>query len=483
MTPPTRAPTDAEAVTREEEERFEEGVRARPPSDAEVAPDPEIGQQVGPYTLLELLGQGGAASVFRAKKGPEGVVVALKVLAAEKLSRPRIVQRFYDEAKTASTVPHPALVQFVEMVEVEAPKRLAYAMEYVAGQPLRARLSSGNPIPLGECIHIAKQICAGVSALHQAGIVHRDLKPENIMLVPSAGAWPVVKILDFGVAKFLSQPADHGRLQKPEAPGTFVGTPRYMAPEQAAGGAIDGRSDLFAIGVMLFEMITGQRPHEGETLKAVVMAKLKGAPRLLMNPDREILPQELADVVDACLKLQPDLRPSDARAVIRILDEAQAVLAAVGPVRLDPTAGVVRAGQKGASGPASPAQPLAREDKNNREVVTLARPEGGSPSPLPPASAPLPAEPPLAEEALRLGRPRVRVLPFAIAMLLVALVIAVLAAVVGLRSDAVYVVPAGDPRPTLVPSGAPTDPTHSATAAPAREHRLPQAVSATIPAG
>lgn len=429
-----------------------------------LAVDPTVGEDVGQYQLLSLLGQGGAASVFRARRKPDGAIVALKVLSAEKLSRTRIVQRFYDEAKTASTVQHATLVEFVELIEEEAPRRLAYAMEYVAGQPLRARLLSGQPIPLTECIHIAKQICAGVNALHQAGIVHRDLKPENIMLIPEPGRPPRVKILDFGVAKFLSQPADQLQLAKPEAPGTFVGTPRYMAPEQAAGGAIDGRSDLFAIGVMLFEMITGQRPHEGDSLKAVVMAKLKGAPRLTMNPDREILPQELADVVDACLKLQPDLRPSDARKVIRILDEAQAVLAAVGPIRLDPAAGVVRTTpQAPADALASPAPALARDDKNNREVVTL---PGREP---PAASVPTISAPPDALAVPTVSAPPVGGLPAERAppsrrwLLLPALAIAVALILTGvwlftMRPPEVYVLPvpevsqSASPLPEVRPS-------------------------------
>ncbi len=459
MAPPTRPENDVQMddVTAEEDRAslVAEGERSAPM----VAVDPVVGEDVGKYQLLSLLGQGGAASVFQAKRRPDGAIVALKVLSAEKLSRPRIVQRFYDEAKTASTVQHATLVEFVELLEEEKPRRLAYAMEYVAGQPLRARLLSGQPIPLVECIHIAKQICAGVNALHQAGIVHRDLKPENIMLIPEPGKPPRVKILDFGVAKFLSQPADQLPLAKPEAPGTFVGTPRYMAPEQAAGGAIDGRSDLFAIGVMLFEMITGQRPHEGDSLKAVVMAKLKGAPRLTMNPDREILPQELADVVDACLKLQPDLRPSDARKVSRILDEAQAVLAAVGPIRLDPAAGVVRTTpQTPADLPASPAPPLARDDRNNREVVTLPGREGPSAASTPTLSAPpdppaLPtvSAPPM-ERAPVASPPRGR-LWLLVPAVTIALALALTAVwLFTMRTPEVYVLPVPEVSKTALPT-------------------------------
>jgi hypothetical protein len=304
------------------------------PAVVPVAPDPQSGDVIGGYALVELLGRGGAALVFRARRRRDDAIVALKVLAADKVSRPRIVQRFLDEAEIASHVRHTAIVEFVELVDVASPRRLAYAMEYVAGQSLRERLQLGTAMPLLEVIHVAKQLAGGLGALHAAGIVHRDLKPENVMLVVERGRPTRVKLLDFGVAKHVSQASDPHTPGKVDTPGTFVGTPRYMAPEQAAGGKVDGRADLFALGVMLFEMVAGQRPHEGDTLKAVVMAKLKGAPRLTMNPDREVLPAELAELVDACLKLQPDARPADTGAVIRVLDEAATVLSIVGTVRM-----------------------------------------------------------------------------------------------------------------------------------------------------
>lgn len=348
--------------------------------------DPSPGDSVAGYELLELLGKGGAALVFSARRKRDGRIAALKVLSAQKLSRQRVVQRFRDEARIASTVKHPSLVELIELVEEASPRRLAYAMEYVRGVSLREKLQQQPVLPLREAIHIARQICLGVDALHQAGIIHRDLKPENIMLVEPADPAqpPQVKILDFGVAKFLGKDTESELPAVVETPGTFVGTPRYMAPEQAAGGPIDARSDLFAVGVMLFEMITGQRPHEGDSLKAVVMAKLRGAPRLTMNPDREILPLELADAVDACLKLQPDLRPGNARTVIRILEDAQTVLAAVGAVRHDPAAGVVRANAVKGAGASLPAPKGAG---HREQILPRSDVRQETPRPVPPASS------------------------------------------------------------------------------------------------
>lgn len=297
----------------------------------DIAPDPNVGEVIKGYELVDLLGKGGAGTVFRAIRIRDGEIVALKVLAAKKLTRSRVVQRFIDEAKTAETVHHECLVRMLEFIEEQKPRRLAYAMEYVKGTSLRSHLKKQKALHLTEAIHIARQMSHGVGALHQAGIIHRDLKPENVMIIPKNAddRTPRVKVLDFGVAKFLT-----GDGLQSDGPGTFVGTPRYMAPEQAAGGKVDPRSDLFAIGVMLFEMITGSRPHDGDTLKSVVMAKLKGAPRIEVNPGKEILPQELSDIVDSCLKLKPAERPDSAEDFDRVLASAYSVLSAVGPIRL-----------------------------------------------------------------------------------------------------------------------------------------------------
>jgi serine/threonine protein kinase len=311
---------------------------ARTPNERRVAPDPEAGQAIGGYDLVQKLGKGGAGSVFRARRRSDGEVVALKVLAAAKTKRARIVQRFFDEVRAASAVVHPGLIRIVDFIEEEEPRRLAYAMEFVDGESLRDRLKRDGAFDLREAIHIGIEVCDALSALHDAGIVHRDLKPENIMLLrPVPGAMPRVKLLDFGVVKFLpvdrTGPSAIVDAGTGERPGTFVGTPRYMAPEQAAGGLVDARADLFAVGVLLFEMITGTCPHEGDSLRDVVMAKLKGAPRITMSPGKEILPQELTEVVDACLQLKPALRPKSARDVAVALREAVAVLFVVGPVK------------------------------------------------------------------------------------------------------------------------------------------------------
>ncbi len=299
-----------------------------------VAPDPSAGDVVAGYALLELLGKGGAGSVFKARREADGEIVALKVLAASKVKRARIVQRFFDEVRAASSVDHPGLIRVFDFIEEEHPRRLAYVMEYVQGEALRARIKREGALDLRTSIQIAIQICDALTSLHEHGIIHRDLKPENILIIDVPGrAEPRVKLLDFGVVKFLPVDRTQPSRTDEEKPGTFVGTPRYMAPEQAAGATVDMRADLFSIGVMLFEMITGRCPHEGDSLRDVVLAKLKGAPRITMNPEKEILPQELTEIVDACLQLKPALRPERAFRVANALREADMVLFAVGPIR------------------------------------------------------------------------------------------------------------------------------------------------------
>jgi serine/threonine-protein kinase len=235
---------------------------------------------------------------------------------------------------------------------------------------------------LREAIGIAAQICDALHALHEGGIIHRDLKPENIMLVAGKEGATVVKLLDFGVVKFL--PLDPtGGSREAEKPGTFVGTPRYMAPEQAAGATVDRRADLFSIGVILFEMITGRCPHEGDSLRDVVLAKLKGAPRITVNREKEVLPQELTELVDACLQLKPALRPGDARGVRDGLREAEFILFAVGPIRL---------GDDGTHKREAPAVPTTTPPK----VEPPPPPPRPSPSPPEPRNPPKRRTPPIA---------------------------------------------------------------------------------------
>lgn len=413
---------------------------ARTPSgpSANVAPDPESGAVVGGYELLEQLGKGGAGSVFRARKIEDGSICALKVLAASKVKRARVVQRFFDEVRAASAVQHPGLIRVLDFIEEEEPRRLAYAMEYLDGESLRDRLKRETTIRLKEAINIAAQICDALHALHEAGIIHRDLKPENIMLAAGDGQVATVKLLDFGVVKFLPIDRTGGSARETEKPGTFVGTPRYMAPEQAAGAVVDRRADLFSIGVILFEMITGRCPHEGDSLRDVVLAKLKGAPRITVNPEKEVLPQELTDLVDACLRLKPPLRPSDARAVASGLREAEMILFAVGPIRLGDDGTHVR---ESGENPVLEEEPPAKEPPVPPPEPVVPQPEATAAMQPPTFGAP----PPNASRSFMTGA------LIAAGMLVAAIVIALVVRGLEEEDDAVLLVPEAPARPAPAP--------------------------------
>ena len=230
--------------------------------------DPMIGQTLKHYEIQEQLGKGGMGVVYRARDTRLGRPVALKVLAPEFTKDADRKSRFFQEAKAASAISHPAIAQVYDFDE--GPEGLFIVMELVEGQTVKA-LIQGRELDLLGSLEIAMQVASGLQKAHEAGIVHRDIKPENVIVTPDGHA----KILDFGLAKLLepTEPtnAPSGEelshmetLAKTQA-GFVLGTLRYMSPEQARGQPIDHRSDIFSLGVVLYEMVTGQQPFDGAT--------------------------------------------------------------------------------------------------------------------------------------------------------------------------------------------------------------------------
>jgi serine/threonine protein kinase len=257
-------------------------------------------EDVGPYHLVSLIGQGGTGDVYLAIDTRLGRKVALKLLSADFSEDADRISRFKQEARATSTLSHPNIVTIFEIGEVE--HRNYIVTEYVEGETLRARLNTAKPT-LKEAVTIATQVVDALGAAHDAGIIHRDIKPEN-MIVRKDG---LVKVLDFGIAKLTgigaSARGDHSTTRT----GVVMGTASYMSPEQARGQKVDHRTDIFSVGVMLYEMLSGGKPFEGETWSDVMAAVLiKEPPRLdLLAPQ---VPPALRRIVERCLEKAPEKR-------------------------------------------------------------------------------------------------------------------------------------------------------------------------------
>ena len=261
------------------------------------------GAQVGRFTIESLIGEGGMGKVYRASDSVLGRSVAIKVTKAQ------FSARFAHEARAISSLNHSTICTLYDV----GPNYLV--MEFVEGPTLAARLKKG-PMPLEAAWKVALQIAAALEAAHQKGIVHRDLKPGNIHIKPDG----TVKILDFGLAKFSDRIGETGDSAVPEQNPTnekaIVGTPAYMSPEQAAGMPVDERTDIWAFGVVLYEMLTGKRPFAGTTTAETLANLAKD------QPDWNAVPRQVRRLLQSCLEKDPQRRLRDIGDAWRLLDDA-----------------------------------------------------------------------------------------------------------------------------------------------------------------
>ncbi len=253
------------------------------------------------YQVVRKIGEGGMSEVFEAEHIHLGRKVALKLLRRELTRDESAVERFRREARTTSALGHPNVVHVVDFGRA-ADGGLYLAMEWLHGETLAARLSRGE-VAQDLALEIVEQLCDGLAAAHAAGVVHRDMKPANVFLARDRGGHEVAKILDFGIAKLALTDSSLTRT------GTFVGTPDYIAPEQALGEEVDGRADVYAVGVMLYELLTGTVPFSGDNLMAVVHAHTirRPDPPSQRAPERGIW-RELEAIVMRCLEKEPNRR-------------------------------------------------------------------------------------------------------------------------------------------------------------------------------
>lgn len=269
---------------------------------------------VGPYELLRRLGAGGMGEVFLAWDERLQRHVAIKRLRSDLRMTAARKKRFRREAQAAARLSHPAIVQVHDFLA--DPDGDAIVMEYVAGSTL-AQLVAEASIDVRTALRVARQIAEGLAKAHEMGFVHRDLKAENVMITPPGE----VKVLDFGLAKVLGHSELDGSLTRD---GAVLGTVRAMSPEQASGFEIDARSDLYSLGILLYEMLTGLSPYRGETAQQIhrkVLTERPPPPRAL-RPD---LPEDLSRLVESLLEKDPDRRPRDAQEVIAALQVLEAL--------------------------------------------------------------------------------------------------------------------------------------------------------------
>ncbi|MEW6131303.1 MAG: protein kinase [Acidobacteriota bacterium] len=271
-----------------------------------------ISETISHYKVLEKLGEGGMGEVYLAEDTRLGRQVALKFLPASFQYDPERRSRFLREARAASALRSPYVAAIYDIGEHD--DRQFIAMEYVEGQLISKKIESGN-LSIHQAIDIAAQIAEALDEAHNLGIIHRDIKCANIIVTERG----ITKVLDFGLAKVLSQ-IDESELDenrtlifgKETSPGVVLGTVAYMSPEQARGLALDGRSDLFSLGVMLYEMVTGRKPFSGETISDLIVAILEREPAPLTHYSENI-PQPLQWIISKALRKRCDERYQTAR--------------------------------------------------------------------------------------------------------------------------------------------------------------------------
>jgi len=284
--------------------------------------DPDLtGKTIGSYTLEKVIGEGAMGRVYLAKHGRIGRQAAIKVLKLEHARSRELVQRFIQEATAVNAIKNDHIVEIYDFGEEMLPdgnSRVYCVMELLEGTALSDEMWKA-PLKVERAVRIAQQMARGLGAAHAVGVVHRDIKPDNIFLAKKGGE-DFVKVLDFGVAKLLEQIGDLPRAKT--AQGLVIGTPEYMAPEQAMGLPTDLRADIYAMGLVLYEMLAGVAPFQSDTFGRLVVAITTKPPPPLPQKSRsgEHIPYALADVVLKCLHKKPDGRYASTEELAQALE-------------------------------------------------------------------------------------------------------------------------------------------------------------------
>ncbi len=312
---------------------------------APVPASPTARATLGRYRIDRELGRGAMGAVYLGHDPATGRQVAIKTMALARefdgagLAEAR--ERFFREAETAGRLQHPDIVAILEAGEDQ---ELAYiAMEYLRGHDLQAHTQPARLLPVPQVLRIVARVADALAYAHSQGVVHRDVKPANVMIDPPRDA---VKVTDFGIARI----TDSSRTRT----GMVLGTPSFMSPEQMAGSRADGRSDLYSLGVMLFQLLTGQLPHRADSM-ARLLSEIANAPAPDVRTLRPELPQALADVVALALEKRPEVRYGDGR---ELAQDLRAVCGMLEP----PATGAGEPPPPGTDGPSAAAGTYRRPD-------------------------------------------------------------------------------------------------------------------------
>ncbi len=267
----------------------------------------------GRYQIIEELGRGGMGRVYKAIDTKIRERVALKLIKPEIAKDKKTIERFSNELKFARKIRHKNVCQMFDLGEEKGKQFIT--MEFVPGEDLKSSIRRFGKLPIGKSISIAKQICEGLAEAHRLGIIHRDLKPQNVMVDEDGNA----RIMDFGIARSLEAKGVTGA-------GIMIGTPEYMSPEQIEGKDVDHRSDIYSLGIILYEMVTGQVPFEGDTPLAIGVKHKNETPKDPKDLNTQI-PLELALMILRCLEKDEELRFQDAREILLELTNIEKDLA------------------------------------------------------------------------------------------------------------------------------------------------------------
>ncbi|MGB5547854.1 MAG: serine/threonine-protein kinase, partial [Polyangiales bacterium] len=275
------------------------------------------------YRVESLLGEGGMGLVYRVTHTRLNKPLAMKVLRRENTGDPEVLARFRREAESASNIGNQHIIDISDFGELTDGSTY-FIMECLDGSDLIDAIDSVDRMPEERAINIAIQVCRALGAAHDAGITHRDLKPENVFLIKRDEVEDFVKVLDFGIAKVAHGPS---RLTRA---GEVLGTPHYMSPEQCEGAGVDHRTDIYALGVLLYEMVTGHVPHDADTMMGILTKHMYEEP----IPPRVRVPHvsdELEMLIMRCLEKTPERRYQTMQEVLDDLELVKAGLQPVGP--------------------------------------------------------------------------------------------------------------------------------------------------------